>query len=225
MSRIFIRSICALPYITLLLATVVAGCSGDCERASDCLRDEVCFNGECTPSLSSDLICQGDDDCNAAGGTELVCIGNLCQIDPGSVVAVCSITPRCFDTGAATPISPQVMTATTGSALADEGAELSGVIALSAPGSSVVNIVGQNTDTGRYMCISLDSVSQTCDVMQVADGDPSDPQVNVYQSLPGGCTTMLTNTTLEIEGQASAFLQDCSGDAFSGEADFRVAIQ
>lgn len=69
----------------VLAAAFLSGCSGDCNRASDCAAGQVCYAGLCEPGseealsklCSSDVECNGDP--NASG---FVCRAGRCIPDP-----------------------------------------------------------------------------------------------------------------------------------------------
>ena len=221
MSLRFHSTIAALTFTAIALA--LSGCSDDCERASDCLRTEVCYIGVCTPA-SAEGTCTGDEDCNVAMGTDRKCVAGQCIIDPSTVVQPCVITPACFDTMGSMPIDPQVMTATTGTTIDDLSAPMTGVVAKSPTGSSLVSIVAQNPLTNRYICMTLNGPNSTCDLIQVSIGDPTNAASTLFEST--ACSTNLDqfNAGL-IEGEAAGTVRDCAGTTFEARASFNVAIQ
>jgi hypothetical protein len=69
--------------LSLLSAVALgAGCSDTCSSAQDCAQGEVCFREVCTPSLSSNLSCVSDADCNGDGPRVFECAAARCRILP-----------------------------------------------------------------------------------------------------------------------------------------------
>ena len=213
-------------YLLPLLALggfALAGCSDECDRASDCLRSEVCYIGTCTPAESASALCQSDSECNSGSTNNRRCIGGRCVVDPATAPQPCLVRPLCFDRGVITPIGTPTMTATTGVAVADRGAALGEVVAIRVQGGATVNVIATNQTTNRSMCVSLNVTSPGCDLIQVAVGDPFAPNATIYQSAM--CTANLPTTVNNIEGQVTGTVQDCTNDSFTAEAEFNVAIQ
>ena len=67
----------------LVIAAFLSGCTGDCNRASDCAAGEVCYAGLCEPGSEEALskTCSSDVECNGQGGTGFVCRAGRCQPD------------------------------------------------------------------------------------------------------------------------------------------------
>ena len=227
MSRFYLCSIISL---TIAVA-VLAGCTDECARASDCLRDEVCFDGSCEPALTNAVSCQSDLDCN--GGVQLddpprICVSGACLANPGNTTQQCNVVPRCFQRGTADPtLTPQTMTATTGDFTADpnqSSAPMSEVVAF-VLGTGQINIIGTNgtTTPPRQMCILLIPGSSTCARIQVADGDLDDDNTDIYETT--ACTANLASVMGDVQGDVAGRVENCDGDSFQAEADFNIAIQ
>jgi len=211
--------------IALAAAGLVAtSCTDECERASDCLRGEVCYIGACTPASSSQLACQSDLDCNEGSSTNLRCVGGRCVINPSSVTPSCTIRPVCFERENATPITPFTLTATVGSVLADQGVALVEAVALNSPGSSLFRVVGRTSDSSRFFCATVDSSNNSCSLIQISLGDPASPGSTIFQS-------SMCSATLEqamggrLIGTVSGNVADCNNAPFDAGAAFDIPYQ
>ena len=206
-----------------------AGCSDECERASDCIQGEVCYVGVCTPAVSANSLCQSDLDCNNGTSAEnFKCSAGRCVVDDVDSEPLCQRVPECFETGGRTPQILQTMTATTGQVAADINVPMSQVVAVRAgQAGTLINIIAQDT-TGaptRYMCISILDASNACDLIQVSVGSPTDPNSNIYEGRNCMATLDTDVGPGTIAGQVSGIVTDCANDTFTASADFEIAIQ
>ena len=225
MFRSFHTVLFSLPFLAVG-GLAMTGCTDECERASDCLRDEVCYVGVCTPATDSEVFCQSDAECNSTQTLNFRCVAGRCTLDPGMVGQTCVINPACFTnaqmlTPPAQP--PQTMTATTGTARDDRGAPMSSPVALGSPQSSTVNLIAQNAATNRFICVSINTNTQACELIQISEGDPTDMNSTLFQSTM--CTTTLMNTVGTLEGEAEGVVRSCAGTNFEARAVFDLTIQ
>ncbi len=228
MSRYYLCSIISL---TIAVGALL-GCTDECERAGDCLRDEVCFDGSCEPALSSAATCQSNADCNGGVAQQddppRICVSGGCIINPGAVDQQCNVLPLCFNRGEASlMLTPQTMTATTGNTVQDpdQAAPMSAVVAIDLVGTPRLNIVGTNATTmpQRQMCIVLEPASSSCERIQISVGDPAAAGTDIYETT--NCTANLASIMGDIEGNVSGRVENCAGDSFNAAAEFDVAIQ
>lgn len=224
MTRTLNRSI-FFPLLAIALIVPFSGCTDECELASDCLSDEICYNGVCTPALTRLDLCESNADCNAGGGAGFLCVGGRCVLDDNAAPPQCIIRPSCFDVAGRTPIDPQVMTATVGVAPADRGATMNNVVALGQGGASnIVTIVGTNDATTTTICMSINAGTGTCSLIQVAVGpDPAAP-TNIYEA--STCTVILDNNVGNVlTGEVRGQVVDCTNNSFTAVSAFNVAAQ
>ena len=213
----------------LLVPALAAGslylsaCDDSCASATDCQSNEVCYAEVCTPALARDTLCNGDLDCDPSGSQTLRCVSGICVVDPTNVAPPACPTPVCFERGTVMPGALQTMTATTGTIPDDQEAPMTGVIAITQPGNNIVNIIGRNPNTDRYICVSINTTGDTCDLMQVSVGDPAVGTPTIFETT--ACNATLTNTIGSVEGEVRGTVQNCMGDAFEAYAGFEVTRQ
>jgi hypothetical protein len=87
----------------LLSAALLAGCAGECSKASDCAHDEVCYKEICTKGQSSSFerTCNVDSDCDTDmdGKQVTVCTLGRCRFpNRGPIMTL--------DTGTSTDAGP-----------------------------------------------------------------------------------------------------------------------
>ncbi|MEM7677769.1 MAG: hypothetical protein AAF449_17365 [Myxococcota bacterium] len=203
---------------------VVTSCTDECQRASDCLRGEVCYIGACEPASLSQAACQSSADCNQGSSNNLQCIGGRCVIDPTVVSPTCTIRPVCFDRGNAVPITPSTLTATVGTVLADQGVAMVDVLAITTAGSSLFRVVGRTADSTRYFCATIDSSDDSCELVQIALGDPANAATTFYQT--SACSTTIERAMGgRLIGSVTGDVVNCAGNQFPAGADFDIPYQ